>query len=277
MNFILNRKIIGIDILFNIMAFTSVLFSLLFHKEFISQNFQGFIFLLIFAFISLLCSVLELRIIVISFLFGLFSSLIALRIGSTNHLVAVTTLFSIIFAIKILGFANILINDVKLNKSLLLNWHLIFIRMYLGLDLINHSVEKLFNGTIIRNVGINYFSSIGINNALFVLIIAGLCEFFGAIGVGLGVFTRLASFGTALYILISTILGDHFNFGFIWASPGGGYEFPLLWTILILSFVFTGGQRFSVDAYLNEKINKIDTKSKCANNPVIKLIKILTK
>lgn len=274
MSFSLSKKLLSIDILFNVLAFVSVIYVFLSNKFFVSHNPQGATFLFIFALVSLTCSFMELRSILVPFLFGLLSALVALRIGSVNNLLYVTIFFSLIFAFKCLSFANILINDVKFNKSLLINWHLIFIRMYIGLDLINHSVEKLFNGTVIRNVGVDYFSSIGIQNPLFLVIIAGLCEFFGAIGVGLGAFTRLASVGTALYILISTVLGDHFKLGFIWATPGGGYEFPLLWLVVILSFVFTGGQKFSVDAFLNYSINKCE---KCSNNFFIKIIKVLVK
>jgi putative oxidoreductase len=44
----------------------------------------------------------------------------------------------------------------------------------------------------------------------------------------------------------------HFPAGFFWTD--GGYEYPLLWGIVALSYVIRGGGRYSVDALIGAKI-----------------------
>ena len=68
----------------------------------------------------------------------------------------------------------------------------------------------------------------------------------------MGLLTRLAAVCAALYFLIATQIGGHFGLGFIWASPGGGWEYPTLMMVLFLSFMVRGGGVFSLDhALLN--------------------------
>jgi putative oxidoreductase len=50
-------------------------------------------------------------------------------------------------------------------------------------------------------------------------------------------------------------MGHHFSNGFIWASQGGGWEYPVLWTVLIISFAFFGAGDFSLDRSLKNRFN----------------------
>lgn len=139
---------------------------------------------------------------------------------------------------------------VRLNAF---EYHLTFIRLYIGYDLIGHFAEKLFAGPISFNADVKAFIHLGITYPCFTVTLAGLCELGGAIAIGLGFFTRIGSIGTTLYILISTVLGKHFHSGFIWANPGGGWEYPVMWGVLLLSFAVLGAGKYSIDAALQQK------------------------
>jgi putative oxidoreductase len=52
--------------------------------------------------------------------------------------------------------------------------------------------------------------------------------------------------------MVATNMGHHFQIGFIWASSGGGWEYPVLWSALIFSFVLGGGRWLSLDEVISE-------------------------
>tara|TARA_B110000503_G_scaffold50909_1_gene82355 strand:- start:67719 stop:67964 length:246 start_codon:yes stop_codon:yes gene_type:complete len=69
-------------------------------------------------------------------------------------------------------------------------------------------------------------------------------------GIGLGFLPRLTGACAAMYFLIATYLGGHFGNGFIWASEGGGWEYPALMIALFLVFTAIGATRFSLDGMM---------------------------
>jgi uncharacterized membrane protein YphA (DoxX/SURF4 family) len=131
-------------------------------------------------------------------------------------------------------------------------WQLFFIRLYLGFDLVPHFTEKLLAGAAVRAGDISAFIQLNVPHPVFMVWLAGLCELGGAIALGCGFLTRLGSFGLFVYLMIATILGHHFSNGFIWANAGGGWEYPVLWSVLVLTFVLFGAGNFSVDRYLKD-------------------------
>jgi putative oxidoreductase len=130
-------------------------------------------------------------------------------------------------------------------------WGLTFLRLYVGFDLVPHFTEKLFAGSAARLEDISAFQSMNLSGAFWFVLVAGLCELGIAIGIGLGFLTRLAGACAALYFLIATYLGGHFGNGFIWASEGGGWEYPVLMIALFLVFTAIGATRFSLDGMMN--------------------------
>lgn len=133
---------------------------------------------------------------------------------------------------------------LKLNRT---DWHETLIRIYIGFDLVPHFTEKLFAGPGPRDEDIKAFIQLGVPAPEFFVTLAGFCELGIAIGIGLGLLTRLAAVCSALYFMIATILGHHFFLGFIWASPGGGWEYPVLMIVLLISFLLDGAGPFSID------------------------------
>jgi len=195
------------------------------------------------------------------FLLSLFPMLVGWRIAALSSLpwiqwlgIATFLSFGAMFALlAIQGLKRTNDTDV-LPKTTFNAVQLAFIRLYIGLDLVPHFTEKLFAGPATRADDIAAFQALGVPDALSFVVFAGVIEFSAAIGVGLGLFTRLAAICTVIYLMVATIMGHHFLLGFIWASPGGGWEYPVLWSVLILTFVFGGGRWMSLDEVISEKV-----------------------
>src|SRR5690606_2068769 len=99
-------------------------------------------------------------------------------------------------------------------------WQLFLIRVYLGLDIIPHFAEKLFEGSAHRAEVVKAFIDLGISNPTFMVVLAGLLELAISVGFTFGLMTRVAAVGAAIYLVVSTVLGHHFTSGFIWVVPG---------------------------------------------------------
>jgi putative oxidoreductase len=132
-------------------------------------------------------------------------------------------------------------------------WQLTLLRIYVGYDMVPHFTEKLFAGPGPFGEDVAAFTGFGVPMPAAFVMVGGLCELGIAIGLGAGLLTRVAVVGGTLYFLIATVIGGHFGNGFIWASPGGGWEYPVLMMILMMSYVVMGAGRFSVDQVLTDK------------------------
>lgn len=169
-----------------------------------------------------------------------------------SYLVAFILIFIqfIITAKRSLNEKNI---QASANVVSIYEWQLVFVRLYIGCDLILHFCEKLFAGPIVRQGDINAFIQLGVPHATSFVFIAGVIEFAGAFSLSCGLFTRLGSVCLFTYLMVATFLGHHFSNGFIWAEPGGGWEYPVLWSVLVLSFAIAGATTFSLDEVLQER------------------------
>lgn len=127
------------------------------------------------------------------------------------------------------------------------------LRVYLGLDFTHHFAEKfgLLGAEPYRRV-VAYFAGVAPGDPRLWVLLAGLCEFGAFVGFTFGLFTRVAAVGTAAYLLVASAMGGHFGNGFTWANNGGGWEYPLLWTVLCASFALTGGGLVSIDAWMQQ-------------------------
>ncbi|AHE67560.1 DoxX family protein [Legionella oakridgensis] len=135
-------------------------------------------------------------------------------------------------------------------KEMLMTWQHFLIRIYLGLNMLPHCSEKLFLGTSSYYQEVHDFMLMGIIDPKFMVILAGIIEFAIFFAFTFGFLTRIAAVGASIYLLMTTLLGHHFTNGFIWVSPGGGWEFPIMWGFLYLTFLLTGGGLFSLDSWL---------------------------
>lgn len=213
---------------------------------------------IIFAVIGLIFVLYEKKDHMIGFLVSSFTIITAFRISSLAEMHGAKIPFLIIFVLIVLDFVFLAKAKAKSKDgNVQYNWHVTFIRLYFGLDLIPHFAEKLFAGSHHRGITVGAFENLGVADPMMMVIMAGLIEFAACIGITMGLFTRLASVCFAVFLIVATEMGHHFALGFIWAGKGGGWEYPVLWATVVLSFAFVKPTTFSLDHYLTTKGPKL--------------------
>jgi putative oxidoreductase len=135
--------------------------------------------------------------------------------------------------------------EVSLNESALM-----FIRVYVGLMLVPHFGSHILGGPFQFKIYTLYFESLGIQMPAMQVALAGTVELVSAVGLTLGLFTRPVALLGSVYLLMSMWLGGHFQIGYVWALPEGGYEFGVFWAAMIAVFAVLGGGRYSLDRQL---------------------------
>jgi putative oxidoreductase len=124
---------------------------------------------------------------------------------------------------------------------------LTFIRVYVGLMFVPHFGSHILGGPFQFQIYALYFASLGMPMPAMQVALAGSVELISAIGLTLGLFTRPVALLGSVYLLISMLLGGHFQIGYVWALPEGGYEFGVFWAVMVAVFAGLGGGRLSVD------------------------------
>src|SRR6266849_6631774 len=127
---------------------------------------------------------------------------------------------------------------------------LTFIRVYLGLMFVPHFGSHILGGPFQFNIYTLYFSSLGLYMPAMQVALAGSIELISAVGLTLGFFTRPVALLGSVYLLMSMLWGGHFQIGYVWALPDGGYEFGVFWAVMIAVFAVVGGGRNSADRQL---------------------------
>jgi putative oxidoreductase len=124
---------------------------------------------------------------------------------------------------------------------------LMFIRVYVSLMFVPHFGSHILGGPFQFQIYTLYFASLGIAMPAMQVVLAGAIELISAVGLTLGLFTRPVALLGSVYLLMSMLLGGHFQIGYVWALPQGGYEFGLFWAAMIAAFAVLGGGRNSID------------------------------
>jgi putative oxidoreductase len=135
--------------------------------------------------------------------------------------------------------------EVSLKESAL-----IFIRVYVGLMFVPHFGSHILGGPFQFQIYTLYFASLGLHMPAFQVALAGSVELICAVGLTLGLFTRPVALLGSVYLLMSMLWGGHFQIGYVWALPEGGYEFGVFWAVMIAVFAVLGGGRYSIDREL---------------------------
>jgi putative oxidoreductase len=135
--------------------------------------------------------------------------------------------------------------EVSLNELALT-----FIRVYVGLMFVPHFGSHILGGPFQFKIYTLYFDSLGIYMPAIQVALAGSIELISAVGLTLGFFTRPVAVLGSVYLLMSMLLGGHFQIGYVWALPEGGYEFGVFWAAMIAVFAVLGGGRYSLDRQL---------------------------
>src|SRR6266852_2702424 len=127
---------------------------------------------------------------------------------------------------------------------------LTFNRVYVGLMFVPHFESHILGGPYQFKIYTLYFDSLGIYMPAIQVALAGSIELISAVGLTLGFFTRPVAVLGSVYLLMSMLLGGHFQIGYVWALPEGGYEFGVFWAAMIAVFAVLGGGRYSLDRQL---------------------------
>jgi putative oxidoreductase len=126
------------------------------------------------------------------------------------------------------------------------------VRVAAGLMLMPHGAQKLFGwfgGYGVDATGQFFAAKLGLPASL--ALIAGLIEFFGGAALALGLATRVVA-ALVFGLMAVAVIFVHWPIGFFWTA--GGFEYPLLWGLVALAFVFRGGGRYSLDALIGREI-----------------------
>jgi putative oxidoreductase len=135
----------------------------------------------------------------------------------------------------------------------------LLLRVALGVVFFPHGAQKVlgwfggygFSGTMGFFTGVLHIPAI-------LAFLAVAAEFAGAIGLVLGLGTRLAAFGIGSTMLVAMAM-VHAQFGFFmnWSGkqPGEGIEYHLLVLAMSVALILRGGGLWSVDGLLARKLN----------------------
>lgn len=78
-------------------------------------------------------------------------------------------------------------------------------------------------------------------------------ETVGAVCIVLGLFTRFFAAAAAIEMFCITFVVS-FPHGFGFSSPGGGYEYPLMWGLIMFAVALRGGGPYSVDRVIGKEL-----------------------
>lgn len=130
-----------------------------------------------------------------------------------------------------------------MNTELRTDLAALLLRASMGALFLAHSLI-LKVGTFTVAGTVSYFESIGYPGALAYLVIAG--EALAGLALLLGFHGRLASLAMVPVMLGAAL--EHAANGWVFSAQGGGWEFPLLWTVLLFVQALLGDGRFSLTA-----------------------------
>jgi putative oxidoreductase len=125
------------------------------------------------------------------------------------------------------------------------------IRLTVGGVLLVHGINK------VMGPGVGAFAEglakRGIEPSLLFAYVVFFNETVGAVFLAVGFLTRIVGPMIAIEFLIIAFVA-HFPNGFAWTSPHGGFEYPLLWGLVIFAVSLRGGGPWSVDRLIGKEL-----------------------
>jgi putative oxidoreductase len=118
-------------------------------------------------------------------------------------------------------------------------------RVFLGLVLLPGGVDKLFMGGVAR-IAANNVVKTGLYPPVAWAWLVGGMEFFGAMLIIAGLWTRPVAFALAIQMFVITFR-IRIDDGFFLTPKGGGMEVSILLLMLCVAVLFGGGGRYSLD------------------------------
>ena len=118
-------------------------------------------------------------------------------------------------------------------------------RVTLGGILIAHGWPKLMGGVAAFAAG--SMARRGLEPAMALAYWVIFLEIVGGLCIAIGLFTRFFAAAVAIEMAVITFYA-HWGFGFSWTNRG--YEYPLMWGIMMFVVALRGGRMWSVDRKL---------------------------
>jgi putative oxidoreductase len=137
-------------------------------------------------------------------------------------------------------------------------WSWLILRVALGVVMFPHGAQKLlgwFGGPGFSHAMAMFTTQMHVPAAIALLVIIG--ESFGAVGLIVGLFSRIAAFGI-LCNMLGAVAMVHWHNGFFmnWSGKqaGEGFEFHLLAIAMSLAILIGGAGRWSVDRAIGKRV-----------------------
>jgi putative oxidoreductase len=124
-----------------------------------------------------------------------------------------------------------------------------FIRVLAALVLLPGGIDKMFYGGVAR-IATGNIASMGLPLPYAWAWAVASIELFGAIMLGLGLFTRPVAFAATIMLAVISF-GIMIKRGMFWTT--GGIEVALLLGLVTLAFVIGGGGRYSLDRLMGRE------------------------
>ncbi len=126
------------------------------------------------------------------------------------------------------------------------------VRVTAGLFLVPHGMQKLFGmfggGGLKGTAG--FFAKLGLEPSMAMATLVGCVEFFGGICIALGFLTRPFAAAAAILLFVA-VYKVHLANGFFMSK--GGYEFALMWALLMVVIFIKGGAHASIDRKIGKE------------------------
>ena len=124
------------------------------------------------------------------------------------------------------------------------DWSYLFIRVATALTmLLSHGYGKLTN---FSNIAPHFPNPLGLGSTLSLALVTG-AEFFGAILLALGLFSRWAGFSLLFTMLVAAFIVH-------WPDSFKEKELAVLYALFFLLFTLSGGGKYSLDSLLKKKL-----------------------
>jgi putative oxidoreductase len=124
------------------------------------------------------------------------------------------------------------------------------IRFIVGAILIPHGYNKLFV-TGVQGVADHVVAVLGLPMPLAWAYLLGILECFGGAALAVGFLTRPIAFLLTIEFIVITLW--HSGNGFAFTSPHGGYEYPLVLTVVYFAIFFRGAGRCAIDRMIGKE------------------------
>lgn len=127
----------------------------------------------------------------------------------------------------------------------------LLVRLTAGGFLLIHGIQKLTLNSI-AGFAANSLARRGIEPSVPLAYAVFFLETVGAVCIMLGLFTRIFAAMIFVQFLVIVFIA-HWAPGFPWNRPGGGWEYPAFWGLIILAIGLRGGGPYSLDRRLGRE------------------------